>query len=86
MMDVRVPIRISSWLGTATVTVEPREPVYRIDKNPLPWMEEMLNGVEHTNFFENRATEYSKAATRGTWEEPFEQRSFLTVPACFSPP
>ncbi len=48
------------------------QPVYRIEKNPLPWMEEMLNGVEHTNFFENRATEYSKAATRGTWEEAFE--------------
>jgi len=27
--------------------------------------------VEHVNFFENRATEYSKAATRGTWEEAF---------------
>jgi ribonucleoside-diphosphate reductase beta chain len=48
------------------------QPVYRLDKNPLPWMEEMLNGVEHTNFFENRATEYSKAATRGSWEEAFE--------------
>ncbi len=48
------------------------QPVYRIDKNPLPWMEEMLNGVEHTNFFENRATEYSKAATRGSWEEAFD--------------
>jgi len=46
--------------------------VYRIEKNPLPWMEEMLNGVEHANFFENRATEYSKAATRGTWEEAFD--------------
>jgi ribonucleoside-diphosphate reductase beta chain len=29
----------------------------------------MLNGIEHTNFFENRATEYSKAATQGTWDE-----------------
>ncbi len=48
------------------------QPVYRIEKNPLPWMEEMLNGVEHANFFENRATEYSKAATRGTWEEAFD--------------
>ena len=27
----------------------------------------MLNAVEHANF-ENRATEYSKAATTGTWE------------------
>jgi len=48
------------------------QPVYRIVKNPLPWMEEMLNGVEHTNFFENRSTEYSKAATRGSWEEAFD--------------
>jgi ribonucleoside-diphosphate reductase beta chain len=47
------------------------QPLYRIEKNPLPWMDEMLNGVEHTNFFENRATEYTKAATTGTWEEAF---------------
>ncbi len=45
------------------------QPIYRIEKNPLPWMDEMINGMEHTNFFENRATEYSKAATQGTWEE-----------------
>ena len=48
------------------------QPVYRLEKNPLPWMEDMLNGVEHANFFENRSTEYSKAATRGSWEEAFE--------------
>ena len=47
------------------------EPIYNIDRNPLPWLDEMLNAVEHTNFFENRATEYSKAATQGTWEEAF---------------
>ena len=29
---------------------------------------EILNGVEHANFFEARATEYSKAATRGRWD------------------
>jgi ribonucleoside-diphosphate reductase beta chain len=47
------------------------QPIYRLEKNPLPWMEEMLNGVEHANFFENRSTEYSKAATKGSWEEAF---------------
>ena len=47
-------------------------PIHHIDNNPLPWMDEMLNGVEHTNFFENRATEYSRAATRGSWGEAFE--------------
>lgn len=47
-------------------------PMYNVDKNPLRWMDEMLNGVEHTNFFENRATEYSKASTEGSWEEAFD--------------
>ena len=42
------------------------DPLYNIEKNPLPWLDEMLNAVEHTNFFENRSTEYSKASTRGT--------------------
>lgn len=47
------------------------QPMFRIEKNPLPWLDAILNGVEHTNFFENRATEYSKAATQGSWEEAF---------------
>lgn len=50
--------------------------VYGIDKNPLPWMDQMLNGAEHTNFFENRATEYSKASTQGTWEDVFDDAIF----------
>ncbi|MDC0651830.1 ribonucleotide-diphosphate reductase subunit beta [Alphaproteobacteria bacterium] len=49
------------------------QPIYKIAENPLPWMDEMLNAVEHTNFFENRATEYSKASTQGSWEEAFSQ-------------
>ena len=46
--------------------------IYMADHNPLPWLDEILNGVEHANFFENRVTEYTKAATTGTWEEAFE--------------
>lgn len=52
------------------------EPVFGIDQNPLPWMDEMLNGAEHTNFFENRATEYAKASTQGTWEAAFSDEVF----------
>ena len=48
------------------------QPIFHVEKNPLTWLDEILNGVEHTNFFENRATEYSRAATRGTWEEAFD--------------
>jgi len=47
------------------------EAIYRIERHPLPWLDAILNGVEHTNFFENRSTEYSKAATQGTWDEAF---------------
>jgi ribonucleoside-diphosphate reductase beta chain len=41
--------------------------VYGVKENPLPWLQSLLSGVEHANFFEARATEYSKAATRGAW-------------------
>ena len=47
------------------------DPIYNVGKNPLPYMDEMLNSLEHANFFESRATEYSRAATQGTWEEAF---------------
>lgn len=39
----------------------------QVKEHPLPWLSAMLNGVEHANFFEARATEYSKAATKGDW-------------------
>jgi ribonucleoside-diphosphate reductase beta chain len=47
------------------------DPIYDVKKNPLTWLDNMLNGVEHMNFFEGRATEYSKASTKGTWSEAF---------------
>ena len=40
---------------------------YGITEHPLPWLTPLLNGVEHANFFEARATEYSKGATKGDW-------------------
>jgi ribonucleoside-diphosphate reductase beta chain len=49
------------------------ESIYNVNDNPIPWLDEILNGVEHTNFFENRVTEYSRAATQGTWEEAFTE-------------
>jgi ribonucleoside-diphosphate reductase beta chain len=41
--------------------------IYGVTEHPLPWLSAILNGVEHANFFEARATEYSKAATKGEW-------------------
>ena len=43
--------------------------IFKRKKNPLPWVEEMINAPTHTNFFENRATDYAKGALTGNWEE-----------------
>lgn len=45
--------------------------IYMVEENPLPWLDEILNGTEFANFFENRVTEYSKASTEGSWEDAF---------------
>jgi len=65
--------------------------VYGIKENPLPWLQSLLSGVEHANFFEARATEYSKAATTGQWhgaegvwssfDDMMQKRSENTLPA-----
>lgn len=39
----------------------------QLKEHPLLWLTAILNGVEHANFFEARATEYSKATTQGEW-------------------
>jgi len=41
--------------------------VFKVKRNPLPWVEEMINAPTHTNFFENRATDYAKGALTGNW-------------------
>lgn len=35
--------------------------------NPLDWLDVMVNAKEHANFFENRATEYSKGSIVEDW-------------------
>ncbi|PPR24996.1 MAG: Ribonucleoside-diphosphate reductase subunit beta [Alphaproteobacteria bacterium MarineAlpha10_Bin3] len=67
--EVKLYIR---YIADRRLTQLGLQPIYHIDQNPLPWLEEILNGVEHANFFENRATEYSRAATQGTWDEAFD--------------
>jgi len=43
--------------------------IYKRKKNPLPWVEEMINAPTHTNFFENRATDYAKGSLSGGWDK-----------------
>jgi ribonucleoside-diphosphate reductase beta chain len=62
--DIKAYIRyIADWrLGQLKLA-----PIYGVREHPIPWLSEILNGVEHANFFEQRATEYSKGATGGDW-------------------
>ena len=43
--------------------------IFKIKKNPLPWVETMINAPTHVNFFENKATDYAKGALQGDWGE-----------------
>ena len=60
------------WIANRRLEQLGLQAKYKVDKNPLLWLDAILNAVEHMNFFEGRSTEYSKAATKGTWAEAFD--------------
>lgn len=43
--------------------------VFKVKKNPIPWLDYILNASSFTNFFENRVTDYSRSSTLGTWND-----------------
>jgi ribonucleoside-diphosphate reductase beta chain len=43
--------------------------LFKVKRNPLPWVESMINAPTHTNFFENRSTDYAKGAMVGKWDD-----------------
>jgi ribonucleoside-diphosphate reductase beta chain len=47
--------------------------IFKVKKNPLPWVEEMVNAPIHGNFFENRVTDYAKGALKGDWGDVWAQ-------------
>ena len=49
--------------------------IFKVKKNPLLWVEEMINAPTHTNFFENRATDYAKGALTGEWSDVWARPS-----------
>jgi ribonucleoside-diphosphate reductase beta chain len=55
------------------------ESIYLVEKNPIPWIDEVTSNVEFANFFEARVTEYSKASTTGSWSDAFESTSPKSV-------
>jgi ribonucleoside-diphosphate reductase beta chain len=47
--------------------------IFKVKKNPLPWVDEMINAPIHGNFFENRVTDYAKGALTGSWGDVWAQ-------------
>lgn len=43
--------------------------IYTVTGNPLPWVDFMVYGTEHQNFFEGKSTSYAKGLTKGTVDE-----------------
>ena len=49
---------------------------YKVKENPLSWIDHIVNAPDHTNFFENRVSEYSVGGLQGTFNY-----DFVTEPA-----
>jgi len=43
------------------------KPKFNVKDNPIPWLDWVLNGASHDNFFEKRVTEYSVVGMEGNW-------------------
>lgn len=52
---------------------------FKVKENPLPWLEWVLNGADHTNFFENRVTEYEVAGLSGNWDDAYGEENVVAV-------
>ena len=48
------------------------KPNFKVKDNPLPWLDWVLNAPDHTNFFENRVTEYEVGGLKGSWGQVYE--------------
>jgi len=44
---------------------------YKVKDNPLTWLDWVLNGVDHSNFFEQRVSEYTVAGLAGNFNYDF---------------
>jgi ribonucleoside-diphosphate reductase beta chain len=47
------------------------KPNFGVKDNPIEWLDWLLNGADHTNFFENRVTEYEVAGLVGQWNDVY---------------
>jgi ribonucleoside-diphosphate reductase beta chain len=58
---------------------------YGIEENPLPWLDWIVSAPTHTNFFEQRSTEYSKGG-KDDWGDAFEKTTENRVFVVYAKP
>lgn len=44
------------------------KPIFEVKTNPIMWLDYIINGTSHDNFFEKRVTEYSVNGMVGEWD------------------
>jgi ribonucleotide reductase beta subunit family protein with ferritin-like domain len=49
---------------------------FNVKKNPLKWLDFILNGENHSNFFEKRVTNYSVNSITGDWSVAWDKQKF----------
>jgi len=65
--DVKLFIR---WVCDRRLNGLGLHAVYNVPANPFPWLSWILNAQTHTNFFEQRPTEYGKSSLTG-WAQAY---------------
>lgn len=53
--------------------------IFKVKKNPLPWVDEMINAPIHGNFFETKVSDYAKGATQGDWDDVWAKTDDLLI-------
>ena len=71
--------RYIRYIGNRRLNQLGLKAIFPVEHNPLPWLDEMMSGVEHMNFFENRATEYSKGTLTGSWADVWAPARLITA-------
>lgn len=60
------------YIADRRLTAMGMKKIFGSRSNPLPWVDEMVSRT-HTNFFENKSTEYAKGTLTGSWADVFPQ-------------
>lgn len=45
---------------------------FKVKENPLAWLDWVLNGADHSNFFETKITEYEVGGATGLWSDAYK--------------